>query len=102
MLGQPLTIGDTDFPNVWSALEYLSTLPRQGAASSPPHLGEEVNEIRAMVDKLPNVLSQYVLVDDLHATLDTFDLLGIQNHLKFWEQRFSVIAAGLHQVKALV
>jgi hypothetical protein len=55
MLGQPLMIGDTDFPNIWSALEYLSTLPRQGAASSPPHLGEEVNEIRAVVDELPNM-----------------------------------------------
>jgi hypothetical protein len=102
MLGQPLTICDTDFPDLWSALEYLSSLRPSTGTHPSATLAEEVADLRLLVDAIPNVLNQYLLIEDFQAALDTYDLPGIQASLDRFDQRFRVISGALHQVKTLM
>jgi hypothetical protein len=102
MLGQPLTILDTDFPVVWSAVEYLSTVQKSGGSPPSAALSEEVGHLRSLMDAMPSVLNQYLLIEDFQNALDPYDLPGVQATLSKWEQRFGVISAGLHQVKSLI
>jgi hypothetical protein len=100
MLSQPITIGGTDFPTLFSALEFVSSNKTMDIMPDASTVSE-LNELRSLVDAIPSVMNQCVLVEDFHNVMDAYDLSGIQDTLKKWEQRFSVISVGLHQVKTL-
>jgi len=77
MLGQPILLGGTDFPDVWSAVEYLNSIWNQ----APVHgntLTAEISELKTLVDAIPSVMNQYVLIEDFHSAMDVCDLPTIR------------------------
>jgi len=103
MLGQPTTIHGNDFLTLWSAIEFISSNKNtSGVPDVSSTATAEIHELKTIVDAIPTVLNQYVLMEDLQNLLDSLDLNGMQDSLKKWEQRFVVISAGLHQVKTLI
>jgi len=103
LVGQPMTVCGMDFPDLWSALEYMSTLRRQDTIVSSPQAGihEELATIRSLVDAVPEVLNQYLLIDDFQTHLDSYDLPAIRETLLQYEQRFSIISTAIQQIKAV-
>jgi hypothetical protein len=103
LVGQPLTIGGMDFPDLWSALEFLSVNQRNPTHvhATDPNIADEVIAIRVLVDAIPDVLQQYLLVDDFHATLASYDLPTVRDTLAQFEQRFTIISSALQQFKAM-
>jgi hypothetical protein len=103
LVGQPIPIGGMDFPDLWSTLEFLSSTQRSqaplGVADSS--MLDEVRSIRQVVDAIPEVLQQYLLVEDFHEVMNALDLQGIRQTLTQFEQRFTVISSVLQQFKTL-
>jgi hypothetical protein len=103
LVGQPLTIGGMDFPDLWSALEFLSTSQRQTSQPlvADETIVEEVTSLKSLVDAMPEILHQYLLVDDFNTMMATYDLERMKNTLLQFEQRFAVISTALQQFKVL-
>jgi hypothetical protein len=104
MVGQPLIIGGMSFPDLWSALEFLSANQRpatQIPVGGDTALIEEVMSLKGLMNELPDVLQRYLLVDDFNTLLSTYDLEQMNNTLAQFEQRFAIISAALQQFKAL-
>jgi hypothetical protein len=104
LVGQPLSVCGTMFPDVWSTLEYLSMLKRTELRDEgwSPLLEDEINTLKTVVDAIPEVLSQYLAIEDFNIIVDNYyDVPGIRDTLQQYEQRFTVISAALQQLKTL-
>jgi len=57
--------------------------------------------MKTLVDAIPEVLNQYLTIDDFKAALGAYDFAAMQDTLTQFHQRFSVISSALQQFKAL-
>jgi hypothetical protein len=64
-------------------------------------LEDEVNTLKTVVDAIPEVLSQYLAIEDFNIIVDNYDVPGIRDTLQQYEQRFTVISAALQQLKTM-
>jgi hypothetical protein len=104
LVGKPMTIANMDFPDLWSALEFMSTNQRAEKGvqiAINPNLSEEVANMKTLLDAIPEVLHQYLTVDEFKAVMDTYDLSSVQDTLAQFHQRFNVISSVLQQFKTL-
>ncbi len=91
-IGTPSAIDGMDFPDLWSAIDYLGSLKSRNSNVDLNQLRDDITLLKDAWDHLPATLTDFLVETDLAPIRDTLD--------KF-DHRFQVISPLLQQIKVV-